>query len=212
MTLFVFLCIWICTCTSVKNRSSISRHIHVHWAMNVEHTLIVPLTFRHNVAFLIQESRGGYNDHVVHKTFDELRSFTWIWERANTKWNDNCIICSSGSYYNNSDGDLDESGGSDEYGPSAATSAQERASSCKSQGMRASPPRLALWTLHSQANTTSRHQHDPVGVTLNLCLNLLTAGHSWCWPAREGQGTGSVGLGAPGQRWLRDEWVERTLK
>lgn len=94
-------------------------------------------------------------------------------------------------------------GGSDEDSPSALTSARERASSGKSQGVRVSPPRLALWTLHSPANTTSRHQCDPVGVTLNLCLNLLTVGHSCCWPARVGQGMGSTGRGG---RRERDDW------
>ncbi len=93
-------------------------------------------------------------------------------------------------------------GGSGEDRPSEVTSARERASSGKSQGVRGSPPRLALWTLHSQANTTARHHCDPVGVTLNLCLNLLTAGHSCSWPARVGQGTGSAG----GGRWDRDDW------
>lgn len=154
------------------------------------------------MACLIQESPRGYNDHVFWKTFDEVRSLTQILERGNIKWNDNCIICPSGSYYNNSDGDLEE-WGSDEDSPSAVTSARERASSGKSQGVRVSPPRLALWTLHSWANTTSRHQCDPVGVTLNLCLNLLTVGHSCSWPARVGQGMGSTGRGGRGDR---DDW------
>ncbi|KAI9517485.1 hypothetical protein NQZ68_004702 [Dissostichus eleginoides] len=56
---------------------------------------------------------------------------------------DNCIICCNGSYYNNSDGDL-EVWGSVEERPSAVTSARERAGSGRSQGVRGSPPRLEL--------------------------------------------------------------------
>lgn len=96
-------------------------------------------------------------------------------------------------------------GGKGEGKPSPLTSARERASSGKSQGVRGLPPRLALWTLHSQANTTARHHCDPVGVTLNLCLNLLTAGHSCSWPVWEGHSTGSVAGGGQGWGWLRYE-------
>lgn len=126
---------------------------------------------------LTQESHRGYNNRVIEKTFDELRSLTQILESGDTKWKDNCIICSNGSYYNNGDGDL-EAWGEREDGPSPVTSARERASSGRSRSVRGSPPRLALWTLHSQPNTTGRHRCDPVGVTLNLCLNLLTGSHS----------------------------------
>lgn len=95
----------------------------------------------------------GYKDCVVYKTFDELRSFTRICERADAKLNNNCFICPRGDYCHN--GDLEEHvrvcvwgvGGwaaGVESGPCALTFARERASSGKSQGVRVSPPRLPL--------------------------------------------------------------------
>lgn len=90
--------------------------------------------------------------------------------------------------------------------PAALTSARERASSGNSKGVRGSPPRLALWTLHSPPNTTAKHRCDPVGVTLDLCLNLLTAGHSCRWPLWEGQDAGSAGRGE--RRIMREELGE----
>lgn len=41
------------------------------------------------------------------QTFDELGSLTWILESGDIKLNDNCIVRSNGSHYNNGHGDLE---------------------------------------------------------------------------------------------------------
>ena len=94
------------------------------------------------------------------QTFDELRSLTWILENCNRKWNDNCIMCSNDSYYNNGDGDL-EAWEEQEDRPPALTYARERASSGNSQGVRA---RHLVW--HSEPSIHRLTQQLSIGVTL----------------------------------------------
>lgn len=100
------------------------------------------------------------------QTFDELRSLTWILESGDIKLNDNCIMCSNGGHYNNSDGDLEVREEPEERS-SALTSAQERASSGNSQGRQGLATSSLLWTHPPPApSIESLTQQPSITVTL----------------------------------------------
>lgn len=94
-----------------------------------------------SAASLIKELLRGYKDGVVHKTVDELRSLTGISELNATIIASSVLVATVATMVAWRNGCVCGGGGD---GPCALTFARERASSGKSQGVRVSPPRLAL--------------------------------------------------------------------
>lgn len=148
------------------------------------------------------------------KSFDELWSKAQFSQRGNTKWIDNCIICSSGSHYNNGDGDLgrrEARGG----GGVMRTLPPLRPLLGKGQAqakVRASGSRHLVW--HSELSIHRPARPPGIGVTRWVWQSTFAL---TSWPpvtaAAErlglGQGTGSTGWWGMGEeRWLREEEME----